>query len=98
MNWRPRIIMVFAKHKVEDYVKWKQVFDEYEAHRKASGETSYNIGHVPGEPNSLCLLFGWDNIENAKAFINSDDLKATMQKAGVLEAPDITFFETVEAG
>lgn len=92
------MIKVFVRHKVEDFAKWKYVFDDFLGHRKTSGELSYSIGHLPNEPNNLCLIFEWDNLENANAFLGSEILKTTMQAAGVIEAPDISVFEVYNEG
>ncbi len=89
---------VFIRHKVEDYTTWKKVFDNFLAQRRAGGELSYSIGHVANEPNNLCLMFEWDNVENANTFLRSEELRSTMQEAGVIEAPEIIVFESIEEG
>lgn len=89
---------VFVKHKVKDYAKWKKTFDDFVAQRRAGGERSYSIGHVPNEPNVLCLTFDWDSIENANAFFGSEELRETMQEATVTDVPEIFTFEITEEG
>jgi len=89
---------VFVRHKVRNYAKWKRVFDGFVPRRRAGGETSYIIGHVPGKPNNLCLLFQWDTAANAAKFLKSKELKAAMKGAGVTEKPDIFVFEEKKSG
>lgn len=89
---------VFIRHKVADFGRWKQVFDDFLSQRKAGGELSYTLGHIPNEPNDLCLTFEWDNIDNANAFFASEELKAAMQGAGVTEQPLIIVFENTVEG
>ena len=89
---------VFVKHKVEDFTKWKKTFHNFVSQRKEGGELSYSIGHAPGEPNNLCLMFEWDSVENANAFLSSKELRAAMQEATVSEAPEIFVFEITEEG
>ena len=89
---------VFIRHKVEDFAKWKKAFDGFLVQRKAGGELSYSIGHVPNEPNNLCLTFDWDSVENANKFLGSEELRAAMQEATVAEAPEIFVFEISEEG
>ena len=47
-------------------------------------------------PNELVILFQWDDLEKAQQFAQSEDLRETMQRAGVADQPDIYFLEEVE--
>ena len=89
---------VFIRHKVRNYAKWKKVFDKFAPTRRAGGESSYIIGHVPGKPKNLCLLFQWDTAANAARFLKSKALKAAMKGAGVAEKPEVFVFEEKQSG
>ncbi len=89
---------VLIKHPVEDYAKWKDAFDSFLDNRKAGGEKSYTICRPIDEPNNIVILFEWNSIENAQAFLDSQDLKEAMQKAGVTGPPEITIMETTARG
>ena len=60
---------LLIRHKTRDYATWKAAFDAFNETRRASGEKSYQIFHPDDDPNNLWLLFEWDNLENARAFI-----------------------------
>jgi len=92
----PYVLVV--RHKVEDYAKWKTAFDEGIAMRKAGGEKSYQIFHTNDDSNDLVLLFEWDNLDNARKFMQSEELREVMQRAGVSKEVDISFLEEVEKG
>lgn len=89
---------VIASHKVENYAAWKEVFDKFADTRKSFGETSYQILHQNNDPNDLVMVFGWDNQANAEKFFKSEELKAAMQNAGVLEPPQVQFVSEVATG
>ena len=89
---------LFVKHKVKDYSAWKKVFDGFDDTRKASGEKSYQILHPDNDPNKLFAIFKWDNLENAKKFAGSSELKEAMSNAGVIEQPEIYFLEGYTVG
>lgn len=89
---------VMIKHKVQDYKEWKVVFDNFAEVRKSSGEKSYRILHPSDNPNDLTLLFEWDNQKNAEKFLASTELKSTMERAGVVEEPNIQFLNEVTKG
>jgi len=72
------------------------VFDQFREARLAGGEKSYWIFHPTDDPDNLFLIFQWDKLENAKKFMNSPKLKEAMQKAGVIESPEIRYLEEME--
>ena len=82
--------------KVEDYDKWKPVFDEHSATRKAGGEQGGHLFRDINDNNEIVIMLRWDTMENAKKFFESEDLKKAMQKAGVVDKPNIYFLEEVE--
>ena len=82
---------MLIQHKVQDYTAWKKVFDSVSALRTSSGEISAQIFHDASDPNSLTVLNKWDSVENAQKFAHSPELRAAMEKAGVIGMPSITF-------
>lgn len=87
---------VLIRHKVGDYAKWKVMFDEHGATRKASGSKGGRLFRNADDPNEVVVLFEWDDIEKARAFVQSEDLGQTMKRAGVLDKPDIYYLDEVE--
>jgi hypothetical protein len=86
---------MLVHHKVKDFAAWKKVFDSVKDLRTSSGETSATLYQQDGDPNNLTLVFGWDSMENAKKYAHSSELKAAMEKAGVVGAPTIHFLNKV---
>jgi hypothetical protein len=39
------------------------------------------------------ILFEWDELENARQLIQSEDLREAMQRSGVADQPDIYFLD-----
>ena len=89
---------LLIKHKVKDYPSWKKVFDGFIETRRASGEKSYKIMHPENDGNDLLAIFEWDNLENAKKFVGSSELKQTMSNAGVIGQPEVYFLEEYTNG
>ncbi len=85
-----------VRHTVEDYSKWKTVFDEHGAIRKAQGSTGAQVLRGADNPNELCILIEWDNVQNAQNFAQSDTLREAMQRAGVTSKPEILYFNEAE--
>ncbi len=87
---------LLVRHKVEDYARWKPLFDAHGTTRQASGCRGGQLFRNANNPNELVILFEWDNLENARQFTQSSDLREVMQRAGVIEQPDVYFLEAVE--
>jgi quinol monooxygenase YgiN len=82
---------MLIQHKVKDFAEWKKVFDSAAGMRASSGELSAQIFRDVSDPNSLTVVNKWSSLENAQKFVHSAELKAAMEKAGVVGAPTITF-------
>ena len=89
---------LLIKHKVKDYPSWKKVFDGFIETRRAGGEKSYQIMHPENDGNELLAFFEWDNLENAKKFAGSSELKEAMGNAGVVGQPEVYFLEEYTNG
>jgi heme-degrading monooxygenase HmoA len=87
---------LLIRHKVADYPKWKSAFDEHGATRQANGSRGGQLFRNANDPNELIILFDWDDLERARQFTQSEDLRQAMQRAGVADQPDIYFLETAE--
>jgi quinol monooxygenase YgiN len=82
---------VLIQHMVKDYAEWKKVFDSAIELRTSSGEISAQVFRDASDPNKLTVINKWDSMANAQKFVHSPDLKAAMEKAGVVGAPTIYF-------
>jgi len=85
------MVNVLVHHEVADYPAWKAAFDASLAWRQTNGERSARIFHAAGNLNDLTLLFEWESLEQARAFMASDELKARMASAGVKGEPRVEF-------
>jgi heme-degrading monooxygenase HmoA len=89
---------MFIRHNVKDYDAWKSVFDSVSDLRERSGERSYQILRQDDGSNSVFALFEWDNLDNARKYASSPELKAAMERAGVTGKPEIYFLEQAARG
>ena len=87
---------ILVRHKVEDYARWKPVFDDHTATRGAGGSKGGRLFRNSDDPNEVIVLLEWDDLEKARQFAGSDDLRETMQRAGVSDRPDVYFLDEVE--
>ena len=84
---------MLIRHKVADFAKWKPVYDDHLAARQKGELEEVHLLRNIENPNEVILLFSVKDFDKAKAFAASDDLRQTMQKAGVSDKPDVYFLK-----
>jgi hypothetical protein len=82
---------LLVRHKVSDFSKWKSAYDAHLPVRQAAGLKEEHLLRNVDNPNETFVLFEAEDIQKAKEFASSADLRETMQKAGVVDKPDIYF-------
>jgi quinol monooxygenase YgiN len=87
---------LIVRHTVEDYAKWKKVFDEEAPARRAGGGSGGTLFRDVAHPNEITVVFQWKDVDSAKAFAGSAGLREAMTKAGVIGAPTVQFVDKVE--
>jgi hypothetical protein len=81
--------------KVANYGKWKAAYDGHDTARLASGLHNYVVARGITDTNTVMVALRIDDVEKAKAFGASKNLKDVMKSAGVIGAPTIDYFENV---
>jgi len=82
---------ILIHHKVADFARWKLVYDAHEEARHRAGlKEKYLLRSIENR-NEIFLLFEVEDLKKAHQFIGSSDLRESMQKAGVLDKPEISF-------
>ncbi len=90
------MVTMFARHKVSDYVNWKRVYDEFASVRKEKGVKGAGVLRDPNDPDIIIIMHHFEDMNAAKGFADSEDLKSAMAKAGVSGPPEIWFGEDIE--
>ncbi|RTL58806.1 MAG: hypothetical protein EKK37_10810 [Sphingobacteriales bacterium] len=87
--------IVTVQHKVKDFDKWLPVYVADDSARKANGLTEIGIGRGLDNNNEIIVAFKADDIQKAKDFTKSPNLKTAMQKAGVTGPPTISYLTVI---
>ncbi len=88
-------VAVLIRHTCADFDRWKAAFDADEPTRKAAGMLGHHINRGHDDPNDLSIYIAASDLAKAQAFASSPALKATMQAAGILSAPSVTWMHPV---
>lgn len=87
--------IIAIKHKVADYAKWRMAYDAHDSIRKMYGITHFVMGRGMDDPNTIIIIDKMDDVMKAKEFSAMPDLKALMKKAGVVSAPEFSFYDVI---
>ena len=85
---------MLVRHQVRDFPEWKRGYDAHLPKRVEAGLTEKYLLRGADDPNQLVLMFEAQDLNRAKAFAESAELKETMQKVGVVDKPDIYFLNS----
>ena len=77
--------------KVKDYNTWRTAYDGHEKSCLAAGVTNGRVFRNAQDPNDVVILQDVADVPKARFLMNSDDMKATMQKSGVVGSPNLRF-------
>jgi hypothetical protein len=88
------MVYIHVRHRVADYARWREGYDEHAPARQAGGEIGEaQVMRNVEDPNEVVILLGWSDLKKARAFIQSVSLKEAMQLAGVQGSPEVRFLE-----
>lgn len=81
---------VLVNHRVADFGAWIKVFEEHGAQRQLMGTTGSVVWQAADDPNNVFVVIKGVDLAKALAFPQSADLKAAMQRGGVISQPSFT--------
>jgi hypothetical protein len=87
--------ITIVQHKVKDFDKWLPLYESHDSARKASGLIEIALGRGLDNNNEVTVSFKTEDVQKAKDFTKSPDLKAAMQKGGVTSPSTISFIKVV---
>jgi len=82
---------LLVRHKVDDFDRWKAVFDGHAAAQRAAGITVTHVMRNVEDAGEVVLLFDVEDVERAKAFVFSTQVPGAQEESGVLDRPDVYF-------
>lgn len=87
-------IYLSVSHEVADYTKWKAEFDEHVSIRVEAGIKDIFAKRDINNTNSVTVFFEVNDLNKAKAFVSSPNLKEAMTKSGVITDPVFVFYKS----
>jgi heme-degrading monooxygenase HmoA len=84
---------LFVRHQVANYDAWRKVYDDFDDTRGSMGVKGAEVYRSVDDANDVTVLHDFGSLEDARAFAGASELKAAMDAAGVVGAPQIWFAE-----
>ena len=77
--------------KVKDYAAWRTGYDSREKNRISAGITNGRVFRRAEDQNDVVILQDVADVAKARTWLASDEMKAAMEKGGVVGSPNIRF-------
>ncbi len=85
--------ILIIRHKVANFAKWKVAYDSHDSTRLAYGLHNNLVARGIKDSNMVMVVLQMDDTAKAKQFAALPDLKAAMQKGGVVGAPTFRYID-----
>lgn len=76
---------IFRRVRVADYKRFREVYDGGTEAREAGGTHNEQLFRNPKDPNDVLIMTTVDDIEQAKAYGGSEEVRDRQRAAGLLE-------------
>jgi hypothetical protein len=77
--------------KVKDFSAWRTSYNGHEKERASAGITNGRVFRSPEDPNDVVILQDVADVSKARSWLTSNEMKAVMEKSGVLGSPNLRF-------
>jgi hypothetical protein len=77
--------------KVKDFEAWRTSYNGNEKGRASAGITNGRVFRGADDQNEVIVIQDVADVGKARTWLASDDLKAAMQKSGVVGSPSVRF-------
>ena len=85
--------MPYIRHKVADFSKWKPVYDSHYRFVRRPASPEVHLLRNVDDPNEVVILAEIEDLEKARDFAASSDLREKMQESGVVDRADVYFLK-----
>jgi hypothetical protein len=89
------MVTVIISHECKNYSEWRKVFDADESNRLKAGFKNQAVFHSHDNPNKITIIGEAPSVEAIKGFMANPELKATMEKGGVIGFPEVKILNKI---
>ena len=89
------MVTVIITHEVKNYSDWRKVYDADEANRSKAGFQTNREYQSVNNPNLITIIGEAPSLEAINGFMANPELKAAMEKGGVIGIPDVKILNKI---
>ncbi len=89
------MVTTILTHEVKDFTEWKKGFDSDAGNRDSMGVKINGVFQDAESPNHVTIISEVPSLEAIKGFLASPDMKANLEKAGVIGEPQVKILNKV---
>jgi hypothetical protein len=89
------MVTVVISHEIKNYSDWRKVFDEDEVNRSKAGFKSTGVFQSVDNSNRITIIGEAPTVDAIRGFMANPELKAAMDRGGVLGMPDVKILSKV---
>jgi hypothetical protein len=90
-----KMVTVIISHECKNYSDWRKVFDADEVNRSKAGFISKGVYHSVDNANKLTIIGEAPSVEVINRYMSNPELKAAMDKGGVIGMPEVKILSKV---
>ena len=83
---------IILSHDVEDFSKWKPLYDADSERRTAAGLKELSVGTKSGDPNKVYVIWEGD-AGTVDKMMQDPELAEKMKEAGVVSEPEVIIID-----
>jgi heme-degrading monooxygenase HmoA len=87
---------LLIRHRVADYAAWAPGFAGDGEARRAHGCQNARLFRDARDPSQVLVLLDWDDLERARLFAQSDELREALTRAEVADEPTLWLLEETD--
>jgi hypothetical protein len=76
---------IFRRVRVADYQRFREVYDAGTPAREAGGMRNEQMFRNPNDPNDVLIMTTVENVQQARAYGQSDEVRERQRASGLLE-------------
>ena len=85
---------LICRNKVANFDQWKRVFDSHAEAQTKAGLRIERIWRGLDNAHDVFMLFAVDDLDKAKAFLNSPSVPDAQRTSGMIDKPDNWFVQS----
>lgn len=89
------MVTVIISHECKNYSDWRKVFDADEGNRLKAGFKSTGVYHSVDNSDKITIIGEAPSVEAIKGFMENPELKAAMEKGGVIGMPEVKILSKI---